>query len=127
MDELSKGMTQTGSATTTDKIQENEGSSPSVVYVSELCWECERVRLACERLGAVAAAPAHDALPPPPQPPAAPSYLVTAPFEGELFDAAHKAKYRLVAFDRFLPENVNNNRRLSESQIGTDTYSDAFA
>ncbi|XP_026323489.1 protein ECT2 isoform X6 [Hyposmocoma kahamanoa] len=96
MDELSKGMTQTGSAASTDKIQENDGSSTSVVYVSEPCWECERVRAACERLGTVAAAPAPDLLPPPPQPPASPSYLVTTPFEGELFDAAHKAKYRVL-------------------------------
>ncbi|XP_026323485.1 protein ECT2 isoform X3 [Hyposmocoma kahamanoa] len=71
-------------------------SSTSVVYVSEPCWECERVRAACERLGTVAAAPAPDLLPPPPQPPASPSYLVTTPFEGELFDAAHKAKYRVL-------------------------------
>ncbi|XP_049887534.1 protein ECT2 isoform X1 [Pectinophora gossypiella] len=96
MDELSKGMTQTGSAATTDKIQETEGSTTSVVYVSEPCWECERVRAACERLGAVAAAPAIDALQAPPPPPAPPSYLVTSPFEGDLFDAAHKAKYRVL-------------------------------
>ncbi|XP_073945050.1 epithelial cell transforming 2 pebble isoform X2 [Choristoneura fumiferana] len=67
-----------------------------VVYVSESCLECERVRAACERLGPVAAAPAHDSLPPPHQPPAPLSYFITKPFEGELFDAAHKAKYRVL-------------------------------
>ncbi|CAG9108205.1 unnamed protein product [Plutella xylostella] len=92
MDELSKGMTQTGSAAITDKIQENDGP-PAVVLASAACLECERVRAACERLGAVQPAPPADALPPPPPPPAQPSYLVTTPFEGELFDAAHKAKY----------------------------------
>ncbi|XP_048481559.1 protein ECT2 isoform X4 [Plutella xylostella] len=95
MDELSKGMTQTGSAAITDKIQENDGP-PAVVLASAACLECERVRAACERLGAVQPAPPADALPPPPPPPAQPSYLVTTPFEGELFDAAHKAKYRVL-------------------------------
>ncbi|XP_072935883.1 protein ECT2 isoform X5 [Epargyreus clarus] len=96
MDELSKGMPQTGSIGTTDKFEESDGSPSTVVYVNETCLECERVRAACERLGAVAAARAPDALPPPPQPPAPPSYLITTPFEGELFDAAHKAKYRVL-------------------------------
>ncbi|KAG7304526.1 hypothetical protein JYU34_011476 [Plutella xylostella] len=95
MDELSKGMTQTGSAAITDKIQENDGP-PAVVLASAACLECERVRAACERLGAVQPAPPADALPPPPPPPAQPSYLITTPFEGELFDAAHKAKYRVL-------------------------------
>ncbi|XP_028175073.1 protein ECT2 isoform X4 [Ostrinia furnacalis] len=97
MDELSKGMTQTGSTATTDKIQENNaGSATPVVYMNESCMECERVRAACERLGAVAAAPRPEALPPPLPPPAPPSYLVTNPFDGELFDAAHRAKYRVL-------------------------------
>ncbi|KAL0850064.1 hypothetical protein ABMA28_011962 [Loxostege sticticalis] len=97
MDELSKGMTQTGSTATTDKIQENNaGSATSVVYLNESCMECERVRAACDRLGAVAAAPRPEALPPPLPPPAPPSYLVTNPFDGELFDAAHRAKYRVL-------------------------------
>ncbi|CAK1599944.1 unnamed protein product [Parnassius mnemosyne] len=96
MDELSKGMSQTGSSSVTDKTQENDGSTTSLVYVNESCLECERVRAACERLGAVEAARAGDALPQPQPPPAPPSYLVTTPFEGELFDAAHRAKYRVL-------------------------------
>ncbi|CAH2068784.1 unnamed protein product, partial [Iphiclides podalirius] len=96
MDELSKGMSQTGSTAVTDKTQEKDGSSTPLVYVSESCLECERVRAACERLGAVEVARAGDALPPPQQPPAPPAYLVTTPFEGELFDVAHRAKYRVL-------------------------------
>ncbi|KAJ0181265.1 hypothetical protein K1T71_003350 [Dendrolimus kikuchii] len=96
MDELSKGMTQTGSTATTDKIQESAGSPNPIVYVNESCLECERVRAACERLGAVATAPSPEALPLPHQPPAPCSYLITTPFEGELFDAAHRAKYRVL-------------------------------
>ncbi|XP_037872097.1 protein ECT2 isoform X6 [Bombyx mori] len=96
MDELSKGMTQTGSAATTDKIQENDGSSNPVVYVNGSCLECERVRAACERLGIVEVAPEPDALPTLLQPTAPPCYLVTSPFEGELFDTAHRAKYRVL-------------------------------
>ncbi|XP_046967586.1 protein ECT2 isoform X6 [Vanessa cardui] len=71
-------------------------STTPCVYVSESCIECERVRAACERLGALATVRGPDSLPPPQQQPAPPSYLVTAPFEGELFDAAHKAKYRVL-------------------------------
>ncbi|XP_060810256.1 protein ECT2 isoform X6 [Amyelois transitella] len=96
MDELSKGMTQTGSTAATDKIQENDGSSTPIIYLNESCMECERVRAACERLGSLAPAPSSDMLPmqqPPPQPPC---YLITAPFDGELFDAAHRAKYRVL-------------------------------
>ncbi|CAH0406032.1 unnamed protein product [Chilo suppressalis] len=97
MDELSKGMTQTGSTAATDKIQENNaGSATAVVYVTDSCLEWERVRAACERLGAVAAAPGAELLPPPLPPPAPPAYLVTAHFSGDLFDAAHKAKYRVL-------------------------------
>ncbi|CAH0698957.1 unnamed protein product [Spodoptera exigua] len=97
MDELSKGMTQTGNTATTDKIQENDdGSSTSVVYVNETCLECERVRAACERLGTVAVAPSPEALPPAQQTPAPPSYVITSPFEGDLFDTAHRAKYRVL-------------------------------
>ncbi|KAM3966479.1 LOW QUALITY PROTEIN: epithelial cell transforming 2 pebble [Aphomia sociella] len=95
MDELSKGMTQTGSTAATDKIQENDGTTP-VVYLNGSCMECERVRAACERLGPVAAAPSPDALPPPQPPPSPPSYLITSPFDGELFDAAYRAKYRVL-------------------------------
>ncbi|XP_069354331.1 uncharacterized protein pbl isoform X4 [Maniola hyperantus] len=83
MDEMSKGMSQTGSST-------------PMVYVNESCLECERVRAACERLGAVEAVRGPEVLPLTQQQPAPPSYLVTAPFEGELFDAAHKAKYRVL-------------------------------
>ncbi|XP_063393275.1 protein ECT2 isoform X3 [Cydia fagiglandana] len=73
------------------------GCSPwPVVFVSESCLECERVRAACERLGPVQPAPAPDALPQPPQTPQPLSYFVTKPFEGELFDAAHRAKYRVL-------------------------------
>lgn len=75
------------------------GSPTPVVYVSESCLECERVRAACERLGAVAAAPTPEALPSPLPAPAPPSYIVTTPFDGELFDAAHKAKYRSVSIE----------------------------
>ncbi|XP_026726146.1 protein ECT2 isoform X3 [Trichoplusia ni] len=97
MDELSKGMTQTGNTATTDKIQENDdGSSTPVVYVNETCLECERVRAACERLGTVAVAPSPEALPPSQQSPAPPSYLITSPFDGDLFDTAHRAKYRVL-------------------------------
>ncbi|XP_063393278.1 protein ECT2 isoform X6 [Cydia fagiglandana] len=96
MDELSKGMTQTGSAATTEEIEHNNGSPWPVVFVSESCLECERVRAACERLGPVQPAPAPDALPQPPQTPQPLSYFVTKPFEGELFDAAHRAKYRVL-------------------------------
>ncbi|XP_035430234.2 protein ECT2 isoform X6 [Spodoptera frugiperda] len=97
MDELSKGMTQTGNTATTDKIQENDdGSSTSVVYVNETCLECERVRAACERLGTVAVAPSPEALPPAQQTAAPPSYVITSPFEGDLFDTAHRAKYRVL-------------------------------
>ncbi|XP_069354332.1 uncharacterized protein pbl isoform X5 [Maniola hyperantus] len=96
MDEMSKGMSQTGSATVTDKIQDIDGSSTPMVYVNESCLECERVRAACERLGAVEAVRGPEVLPLTQQQPAPPSYLVTAPFEGELFDAAHKAKYRVL-------------------------------
>nr|XP_026484920.1 protein ECT2 isoform X7 [Vanessa tameamea] len=71
-------------------------STTPCVYVSESCIECERVRAACERLGALATVRGPESLPPPQQQPAPPSYLVTAPFEGELFDAAHKAKYRVL-------------------------------
>lgn len=70
------------------------GSPNPIVYVNESCLECERVRAACERLGAVATAPSPEALSPPHQPPSPCSYLVTTPFEGELFDTAHRAKYR---------------------------------
>ncbi|XP_045760562.1 protein ECT2 isoform X5 [Maniola jurtina] len=96
MDEMSKGMSQTGSATATDKFQDIDGSSTPMVYVNESCLECERVRAACERLGVVAAVRGPEVLPLTQQQPAPPSYLVTAPFEGELFDAAHKAKYRVL-------------------------------
>uniref|UniRef100_A0A2A4JZN1 DH domain-containing protein n=1 Tax=Heliothis virescens TaxID=7102 RepID=A0A2A4JZN1_HELVI len=97
MDELSKGMTQTGNTATTDKIQENDdGSSTPLVYVNETCLECERVRAACERLGTVAVAPSPEALPPSQQPPAPPSYVITSPFDGDLFDTAHRAKYRVL-------------------------------
>ncbi|XP_045542653.1 protein ECT2 isoform X2 [Papilio machaon] len=96
MDELSKGMSQTGSTVVTDKNQESDGSSSPFIYVSESCLECERVRAACERLGAVEPARAADALPSPQPPPAPPSYLVTTPFDGDLFDAAHRAKYRVL-------------------------------
>ncbi|KAJ8734855.1 hypothetical protein PYW08_014105 [Mythimna loreyi] len=98
MDELSKGMTQTGNTATTDKIQENDdaGSSTPIVYVNETCLECERVRAACERLGTVAVAPSPEALPPSQQPPAPPSYVITSPFDGDLFDTAHRAKYRVL-------------------------------
>ncbi|XP_053601544.1 protein ECT2 isoform X6 [Plodia interpunctella] len=96
MDELSKGMTQTGSIAATDKIQEIDGSSTPIIYLNESCMECERVRAACERLGTVAAAPSPDVLPAQPQPPQSPTYLITAPFDGELFDAAHRAKYRVL-------------------------------
>ncbi|XP_026764718.2 protein ECT2 isoform X2 [Galleria mellonella] len=96
MDELSKGMTQTGSIAATDKIQENDGTSTPVVYLNESCMEWERVRAASERLGPVAAAPSPDTLPPPQPPPAPPSYLITSVFDGELFDAAHRAKYRVL-------------------------------
>ncbi|XP_050349695.1 protein ECT2 isoform X7 [Nymphalis io] len=96
MDEMSKGMSQAGSISSTDKNQENDGSTAPCVYVSESCIECERVRAACERLGALATVRGPDSLPSPQQLPAPPSYLVTAPFEGELFDAAHKAKYRVL-------------------------------
>ncbi|XP_064071093.1 protein ECT2 isoform X3 [Vanessa tameamea] len=96
MDEMSKGMSQAGSISSTDKNQENDGSTTPCVYVSESCIECERVRAACERLGALATVRGPESLPPPQQQPAPPSYLVTAPFEGELFDAAHKAKYRVL-------------------------------
>ncbi|XP_039745490.1 protein ECT2 isoform X2 [Pararge aegeria] len=96
MDEMSKGMSQTGSTAATDKNQDIDGSSTPMVYVNESCLECERVRAACERLGAVAAVRGPEVLPLTQQQPAPPSYLVTAPFEGELFDAAHKAKYRVL-------------------------------
>ncbi|XP_045510355.1 protein ECT2 [Colias croceus] len=96
MDELSRGMSQTGSTTVTDKTQENDGSSTAVVYVSELCLECERVRAACERLGTVLAVPGPEGLPISQPPPTPPAYLVTTPFDGDLFDAAHKAKYRVL-------------------------------
>ncbi|XP_038208839.1 protein ECT2 [Zerene cesonia] len=96
MDELSRGMSQTGSTTVTDKTQENDGSSTAVVYVSELCLECERVRAACERLGTVLAVPGPEGLPLSQPPPTPPAYLVTTPFDGDLFDAAHKAKYRVL-------------------------------
>lgn len=79
------------------------GSATSVVYVNESCMECERVRAACERLGAVAATPRPEALPPPLPPPAPPSYLVTNPFDGELFDAAHRAKYRSEVYIYLVP------------------------
>ncbi|XP_022822603.1 protein ECT2 isoform X3 [Spodoptera litura] len=71
-------------------------SSTSVVYVNETCLECERVRAACERLGTVAVAPSPEALPPAQQTPAPPSYVITSPFEGDLFDTAHRAKYRVL-------------------------------
>ncbi|XP_013148591.1 PREDICTED: protein ECT2 isoform X2 [Papilio polytes] len=96
MDELSKGMSQTGSTVVTDKNQESDGSSSPFIYVNESCLECERVRAACERLGAVEPARAADSLPSPQPPPAPPSYLVTTPFDGDLFDAAHRAKYRVL-------------------------------
>ncbi|KOB72008.1 Helicase SWR1 [Operophtera brumata] len=70
------------------------GSLNPVVYVNESCLECERVRAACERLGAVAPAPSPEALPSAQQPPSPPAYLITSPFEGDLFDTAHRAKYR---------------------------------
>lgn len=84
------------------------GSSSPFIYVSESCLECERVRAACERLGAVEAARAGDVLPPPQSPPAPPSYLVTTPFDGELFDAAHRAKYRSVIFICYLKQHPVN-------------------
>ncbi|CAB3248321.1 unnamed protein product [Arctia plantaginis] len=97
MDELSKGMTQTGNTAITDKIQENDdGTSTPIVYVNETCLECERVRAACERLGTVAIAPNPEALSQPQQPIVSPPYLITTPFEGELFDTAHRAKYRVL-------------------------------
>ncbi|XP_075983046.1 epithelial cell transforming 2 pebble isoform X2 [Anticarsia gemmatalis] len=97
MDELSKGMTQTGNTATTDKIQENDdGTSTPIVYVNETCLECERVRAACERLGTVSVAPSPEALPPTQLSPASPPYLITSPFDGELFDTAHRAKYRVL-------------------------------
>ncbi|CAH0722687.1 unnamed protein product, partial [Brenthis ino] len=96
MDEMSKGMSQTGSTAATDKSLENDGSSTPLVYVNESCLECERVRAACERLGVLAPVRAPDSLPTTQQQPAPASYFVTAPFEGELFDAAHKAKYRVL-------------------------------
>ncbi|XP_052737136.1 protein ECT2 isoform X4 [Bicyclus anynana] len=96
MDEMSKGMSQTGSTAATDKNQDIDGPSTPMVYVNESCLECERVRAACERLGPVAAVRGPEALPSTQPQPAPPSYLVTAPFEGELFDAAHKAKYRVL-------------------------------
>ncbi|XP_053601541.1 protein ECT2 isoform X3 [Plodia interpunctella] len=71
-------------------------SSTPIIYLNESCMECERVRAACERLGTVAAAPSPDVLPAQPQPPQSPTYLITAPFDGELFDAAHRAKYRVL-------------------------------
>ncbi|XP_026726147.1 protein ECT2 isoform X4 [Trichoplusia ni] len=71
-------------------------SSTPVVYVNETCLECERVRAACERLGTVAVAPSPEALPPSQQSPAPPSYLITSPFDGDLFDTAHRAKYRVL-------------------------------
>ncbi|CAH2099781.1 unnamed protein product [Euphydryas editha] len=77
-------------------LESNNGSSTPCVYVSESCIECERVRAACERLGMLATVRGPESLPLPQQLPAPPSYLVTAPFEGELFDAAHKAKYRVL-------------------------------
>ncbi|CAH2229906.1 jg24516 [Pararge aegeria aegeria] len=78
-------------------------SSTPMVYVNESCLECERVRAACERLGAVAAVRGPEVLPLTQQQPAPPSYLVTAPFEGELFDAAHKAKYRTTTATTLMP------------------------
>lgn len=78
------------------------GSSTPLVYVNETCLECERVRAACERLGTVAVAPSPEALPPSQQPPAPPSYLITSPFDGDLFDTAHRAKYRSVVIDILL-------------------------
>ncbi|CAH2229905.1 jg24516 [Pararge aegeria aegeria] len=103
MDEMSKGMSQTGSTAATDKNQDIDGSSTPMVYVNESCLECERVRAACERLGAVAAVRGPEVLPLTQQQPAPPSYLVTAPFEGELFDAAHKAKYRTTTATTLMP------------------------
>lgn len=70
------------------------GSSTPLVYVNESCLECERVRAACERLGVLATVRGPESLPSTQQQPVPAPYLVTAPFEGELFDAAHKAKYR---------------------------------
>ncbi|CAK1548456.1 unnamed protein product [Leptosia nina] len=96
MDEMSRGMSQTGSITTTDKVEEIDGSSADVVYVSELCLECERVCAACERLGSVVTVTNSEALPETPTQCSIPAYLVTTPFEGNLFDAAHKAKYRVL-------------------------------
>ncbi|CAF4882676.1 unnamed protein product [Pieris macdunnoughi] len=88
MDELCKGMSQTGSSIiATDKTQENNGS---MVYVNDPCLECERVRAACERLGSVVAVSVGQGLPTL----TSPAYFITSPFEGDLFDAAHKAKYR---------------------------------
>ncbi|XP_041973967.1 protein ECT2 isoform X7 [Aricia agestis] len=94
--ESSKGMSQTGSTIATDKNSEIDGSSACTVFVSESCLECERVRAACERLGPVAAVRGPEDLPQTQPSPAPPSYLVTTPFDGELFDAAHKAKYRVL-------------------------------
>ncbi|XP_050673459.1 protein ECT2 isoform X4 [Leptidea sinapis] len=93
MDEVSRGMSQTGSTAVSDKTDENNDSSPAVVYVSEVCLECERVRAACERLGSVLTVAEPEALS---APQLTPAYLVTSPFEGDLFDAAHKAKYRVL-------------------------------
>ncbi|XP_045529668.1 protein ECT2 isoform X5 [Pieris brassicae] len=91
MDELCKGMSQTGSSIiATDKTQENNGSM--AVYVNDPCLECERVRAACERLGSVVAVSAGQGLPTL----TTPAYFITSPFEGDLFDAAHKAKYRVL-------------------------------
>ncbi|XP_022118394.2 protein ECT2 isoform X2 [Pieris rapae] len=90
MDELCKGMSQTGSSIiATDKTQENNGS---MVYVNDPCLECERVRAACERLGSVVAVSTGQGLPAL----TSPAYFITSPFEGDLFDAAHKAKYRVL-------------------------------
>ncbi|XP_032516448.2 protein ECT2 isoform X2 [Danaus plexippus] len=73
------------------------GCSPTpMVYVNESCLDCERIREACERLGTVAVVRSPDALPSLQQPPSPAAYLVTAPFDGDLFDAAHKAKYRVL-------------------------------
>ncbi|OWR53647.1 hypothetical protein KGM_204306 [Danaus plexippus plexippus] len=94
MDEMSKGMSQTGSTPATDKNEEIDGSPTPMVYVNESCLDCERIREACERLGTVAVVRSPDALPSLQQPPSPAAYLVTAPFDGDLFDAAHKAKYR---------------------------------
>ncbi|XP_032516478.2 protein ECT2 isoform X6 [Danaus plexippus] len=96
MDEMSKGMSQTGSTPATDKNEEIDGSPTPMVYVNESCLDCERIREACERLGTVAVVRSPDALPSLQQPPSPAAYLVTAPFDGDLFDAAHKAKYRVL-------------------------------